>query len=112
MEEADRIRRELAKSEARRDEVSEWFSEVGQRDSFVLKVVYTQAIDGRFGTTHLHIFIDEGGRRAKWFSSGKLLEHGTYEITAIVKGHEVYEDRKETLLTRCKVIRSIEASAA
>ena len=109
---ADRIRRDLAQAEARRSEVSEWFGEVGQRGSFVLRVVHTQALDSRFGITYLHIFVDGVGRKSKWFSTGKCLEKGTYEIKATVKKHEVYQERKETLLTRCSVVREIGAPAA
>ena len=109
---ADRIRRDQAQAEARRNEVSEWFGEVGQRGSFVLRVVHTQALDSRFGITYLHIFVDGVGRKSKWFSTGKCLERGTYEIKATVKKHEVYQERKETLLTRCSVVREIGAPAA
>ena len=109
---ADRIRRDLAQAEARRSEVSEWFGDVGQRGSFVLRVVHTQSLDGRFGITYLHIFVDGKGRKSKWFSTGKCLEKGTYEIKATVKKHEVYQERKETLLTRCSVVREIGVSAA
>ena len=102
---ADRIRRDIAQAEARRREVSEWFGEVGKREIFTLKVVHTQPFDGRFGLSYLHIFIDGKGRKAKWFSSGECLEKATYEIKATVKKHEVYEERKETLLSRCTVVR-------
>jgi len=108
---ADRIRRDQAQAEARRNEVSEWFGDVGSRDSFILSVVHTQALDGRFGVSYLHILVDEKGRKAKWFATGKCLEKGTYEIKATVKKHEVYQERKETLLTRCSVVREIGAPA-
>ena len=107
---ADRIRRDQALAEARRKEVSEWFGEVGQRGDYVLRLVHTQSYDGRFGVSYLHIFVDERGRKAKWFATGKCLDKGTYEIKATVKKHEVYQDRKETLLTRCSVVREIVAS--
>ena len=109
---ADRIRRDQARDEECRSGVSEWFGEVGRREDFVLRVVHTQALDGRFGITYLHIFVDGEGRKSKWFSTGKCLERGTYEIKATVKKHEVYQERKETLLTRCSVVREIGAPAA
>ena len=109
---ADRIRRDQAQAAARRNEVSDWFGEVGQRGDYVLRLVHTQSYDGRFGVSYLHIFVDERGRKAKWFATGKCLEKGTYEIKATVKKHEVYQDRKETLLTRCSVVREIAAPAA
>jgi hypothetical protein len=102
---ADRIRRDTAQAAARKREVSEWFGEVGKREVFTLKVVHTQPFDGHFGLSYLHIFIDGRGRKSKWFSSGECLEKATYEIKATVKKHEVYEGRKETLLSRCTVVR-------
>ena len=85
---------------------------MGKRGSFVLRVVHTQALDGRFGITYLHIFVDGEGRKSKWFATGRCLERGTYEIKATVKKHEVYQERKETLLTRCSVVREIAVPAA
>ena len=105
---ADRIRWDSAQAETRKCEVSEWFGEVGKREVFTLKVVHIQSFDGYFGLSHLHIFVDGRGRKAKWFSSGKCLEKAIYEIKATVKKHEVYEDRKETLLSRCVVVRKRE----
>ena len=107
---ADRIRRDQAQAAARRNEVSDWFGEVGQRGDYVLRLVHTQSYDGRFGVSYLHIFVDERGRKAKWFATGKCLEKGTYKIKATVKKHEVYQDRKETLLTRCSVVSCIHSS--
>ena len=74
--------------------------------------VREQSYDGRFGVSYLHIFVDERGRKAKWFATGKCLDKGLYEIKATVKKHDVYQDRKETLLTRCSVVREIAAPAA
>jgi len=104
---ADRIRRDRAKEEARKLEKDEFFGEVDKRETFVLRLVYTQTIDGAFGSSCLHIFLDAEGRKAKWFSSGGCLHKGSYEIKATVKKHEIYEGRKITQLSRCKVIREL-----
>ena len=104
---ADRIRRDHAKEEARKLEKDEFFGEMGKRDVFVLRLVYTQPIDGAYGRSYLHIFLDAEGRKAKWFSSSECLDKGAYEIKATVKNHEVYQGRKITQLNRCKIVRTL-----
>ncbi len=104
---ADRIRRDRAKEEARKLEKDEFFGEMNKREMFVLRLVYTQPIDGSYGLSYLHIFLDAEGRKAKWFSSSECLDKGSYEIKATVKNHEIYQGRKITQLSRCKVVREL-----
>jgi len=104
---ADRIRRDIARENARKQEISEWFSTEGKRETFALRCVYTQPIEGVYGTSYLHIFIDPQGRKAKWFASSERLAPGTYEIVGTVKRHEEYQGKKVTQLTRCKVVKQL-----
>lgn len=70
-----------------------------------LQVTVTQIIDleSEWGSTHLHMFIDEAGNVFKWFSSSARLNIGTtYKLRGTVKDHVDYKARKETVLTRCK----------
>ncbi len=61
-------------------------------------------IDGTYGTTHLHILVDDAGNVAKWFASSERLDAGkTYSIKATVQAHDVYQGSKQTVLTRGKV---------
>ena len=88
-------------------EKDEFFGEMNKREMFVLRLVYTQPIDGSYGLSYLHIFLDAEGRKAKWFSSSECLDKGSYEIKATVKNHEIYQGRKITQLSRCKVVREL-----
>jgi hypothetical protein len=108
---ADRIRRDHAKEEARKLEKDEFFGEMGKRETFMLRLVYTQPIDGAYGRSYLHIFLDAEGRKGKWFSSSECLAKGSYEIKATVKKHEIYEGRKITQLSRCKIVRELTGEA-
>ena len=101
---ADRIRTDRIREAAKEAELDEWFGVEGRREAFVLRCIYTQAIDGAWGSSTLHIFLDKDGRKAKWFSSSERLERGAYEIKATVKKHEIYEGHKVTQLVRCKVV--------
>lgn len=109
---ADRIRRDRAKEQVRALEKDEWFGVVGKRETFVLNCVYTQSIDGAFGLSTLHIFLDKDGRKAKWFSSNAKLDKGFYEIVGTVKKHETYEGRKIVQLSRCKIVQKLSDEAA
>jgi len=84
---------------------------VDERGVFELRCYQVQDVDSRFGVSHLHLFADAKGRRAKWFSSRAILEPGVYEIAAKVKKHEEYKGRKTTVLTYCEVVRRIEVSS-
>ena len=109
---ADRIRRDRVKEQVRALEKDEWFGVVGKRETFVLNCVYTQSIDGAFGPSTLHIFLDKDGRKAKWFSTNEKLDKGFYEIKGTVKKHETYEGRKIVQLSRCKVVQKLSDEAA
>jgi hypothetical protein len=104
---ADRIRRDRIKEAVKKAELNEWFGTEGKREVFILRCVYTQSIDGAWGSSTLHIFLDKEGRKAKWFSSSESLEKAAYEIKATVKKHETYEGRKVTQLMRCKIVRKL-----
>jgi hypothetical protein len=89
----------------------EWLGEVKVRQNFekltVTKMVY---IPGAYGTTTLVIFEDEPGNIIKWFASVKLddLEEGdVVDIKATVKKHDEYNEQKQTLVTRAKILEKV-----
>jgi hypothetical protein len=104
--------------------VSQFVSEIGKREDFTLTLKKIMNFDGRFGTTSLHIFVDANGNTLTWWKSGysDMEETHTYVIKGTVKEHEVYsrtkdEDglpvngTKQTVLTRCKILKEIEDAA-
>jgi hypothetical protein len=93
--------------------VSNWVGEVGKRQQFTLRLERMLRIDNQFGTSYLHTFSDEQGNSYKWFSSaGKLrnqadnpVEEGAIVmVKATVKGHDLYNGRKQTSLNRVKMV--------
>jgi hypothetical protein len=88
--------------------LNEHFGTIGDRERFVLWCYRVQDLKKQFGTTHLHLFEDAWGRKAKWFASTTNLEKGTYEIEARVKRHEEYQGKRTTVLIDCNVVRKIE----
>ena len=76
---ADRIREALAREVEQSASLNEHFGTVDERGVFELRCYQVQDVDSRFGVSHLHLFADAKGRRAKWFSSRAILEPGVYE---------------------------------
>jgi hypothetical protein len=78
---------------------------IGERLTLTVTVEFIKRIDhGDFDPpTYLHVMTDEQGNDLRWFSSaGALCEKGTkITIRGTVKKHEVYQGRKQTMLSRC-----------
>lgn len=84
---------------------SKHFGTVGERAVYTLTVTKLIYIEGQFGTTTLHMFKDQDGNAAKWFSStGELADIGeTRIVKATVKNHEQYKGSAQTTLSRVQI---------
>jgi hypothetical protein len=80
---------------------NQWIGVEGERIRLNLTVKHTQAIEGNYGVTILHTFVDAAGHRMKWFSSGASFAEGdVVDVMATIKGHGEYQGFKITNLTR------------
>lgn len=74
------------------------------KDQLLLNVKLAQIIpiDGSYGTSYLHKFIDEKGNHLSWFASnrGEMAPGESYLVWATVKGHESFRGVKQTMVTR------------
>jgi hypothetical protein len=99
--------REVRKAVERQQQAaSEHRGEVGDKVEVVGTLSSIRYIEGAYGTTTLYV-IQAGSDVYKWFSSNGTLgeEPGVpVHIKGTVKGHEVYNGLKSTVLTRCKAI--------
>jgi hypothetical protein len=68
------------------------------------KVIYLG--DSTFGPSYLHLMKDENGNAFSWITGNKLgvAEGDMVKIDATVKQHKVYNDVKQTVLTRAKMV--------
>ena len=84
----------------------EYVGEIKKRHDFTLTVVSERVLEGQYGMTHLYKFTDENGNNLVWFSSkNQDLDIGaTYTIKATVKDHSEYNNEKQTVITRGKVL--------
>ena len=86
--------------------LNEHVGSVGDKIECKLKVLKQTEIDGAYGTTMVISFEDLEGQCFKTFYSGSAeLENGkSYQIKGTVKAHGSYQGKKETILTRIKVV--------
>jgi hypothetical protein len=93
---------------------SKHFGTVGKREVFTLTLTKIHTIDGRFGQTEIHRFMDENGNVATWFSSnGSSMDvGGTYSVKATVKKHDKYQGVPQTILSRAAIESASEGGAA
>lgn len=85
---------------------SEHFGEVKKREVFTLTFTGWSEFEGNYGTTYVMRFVDATGNEAVWFASRAQQDMSvgsTYEVKATVKAHNVRNEIKQTILTRCKV---------
>lgn len=111
-----------AKEKMYRDSVKdEWFGNVG--DKFEKELMFEKIIgfDGYYGYTYFVFFRDEDGRVFKWSTNkgtyqcwhkingrDAYLEYEVgkkYLIKGSVKEHSEYKGIKQTVITRCKVLK-------
>ena len=84
--------------------LNEWFGTVGAKKvelKLVCKVV--RVIDTQFGVSTLTILEDSEGRSFKHFGRALFEQGETYELTATIKGHETYNNCKQTVISFVKI---------
>jgi len=83
---------------------SEWVGEVGKRlKKIEVTVSFRRDLVSDWGTSELYGFVDENGNEYKTFYSGGSwsAEQGDKGlVTGTVKKHEIYNGRKQTMLSR------------
>lgn len=89
------------------DRESNWVGEEKKRYTTWVNVVVIKSIEGMYGTRGLHIMYDDDGNRLTWFASSETtwLEAGSrVKIIGTVKKHEIYQDKKQTIINRVRVL--------
>ena len=83
---------------------SEWQGQVGNMLTLAVDVKSMEVIHNQYADAYLYIMTDEQGNIFKWYATQQKLEPGRrYNLRGKVKGHEIYEGIKETLITRVRV---------
>jgi hypothetical protein len=95
-------------------EKSVHFGTPEKREVFTLTLTDRWDVEGIYGVTRIHKFLDLAGNVAVWFSSSKVIGTvgETWKVKATVKKHEVRKGVNETVLSRCAAVEKVEAVAA
>ena len=92
------------------DITGNYIGTVGDPIEFTGTVEGIKAIDAHWGTSLLHRFKTEAGDTVIWFTSSIELEEGEqYHVKARIKAHNVFQDQKQTIITRarCKAVEGL-----
>ncbi len=86
---------------------SEFVGTVGEKIRFRVKIRNILAFTSNYGNSisYLILMKDDKGNDLKWSTNnGKLKVDQELELMGTVKQHTTYKDRKQTILTRCKLV--------
>ena len=98
--------REMDKLNPKVVKSNEWVGEVKVRQTFNVKIVSIFVMDGFYGVNHRVNMEDEAGNCLTWVASnfGDFKVGDEVAVTGSVKEHSEYKGRKQTVLTRCKLV--------
>lgn len=84
---------------------SQFYGAIGERPELYLTIAKTIPIETNWGTSTLHIMIDNDENEFIWKTNTKTLELGKeYHLKGTIKEHNLYKGSRQTVLTRCKII--------
>lgn len=87
----------------------EFVGEIGDRIEFELKIKKAITLTGMYGISTMHVMEDENGNTFIWTTASKTLEVGTtYRMKGTIKDHKEYKGVKQTVLTRCTLLKNKE----
>lgn len=86
--------------------LDEHYGEVGEKFQMELRLERITPCETMFGTSYLCIMRDADGRMYKWFASKEpAIELGCKAmVNGVVKSHDIFDQKKQTVLTRCRVV--------
>lgn len=93
---------------------NEWFGNVKDRVEINVRVIGISYHDGAYGTVAIHRMLDDAGRTVVWFANTRsgMSEGHRYHIKGTIKKHDEFQDWKQTVLTRVKMLEELEDSGS
>lgn len=83
---------------------NEYLGVIGDKLESEMKVVKSTSFDGEYGVTYIYIFKTSNNQILKWFTKTTDIPEDTFKAKFTVKDHSEYKGRKETVVTRLKII--------
>lgn len=100
----DYIKDKIAATQSK--DTSDWIGEVGKSIPILLvKLDKAGSFQGRYGLSNIYTFVDEDNNKLVWFTTTRLNKEvgDWFCISAKVKAHETYQDRKQTIVKNVKI---------
>jgi len=95
--------------------LNEWLGKVGEKLTVIAKLDFTYRYETGYGITTLLKFITPEGANVAWRASNSPVEEKdigkSYQVSGTVKSLDTYKDRKQTFVTRAKVVEVPEGTA-
>lgn len=83
---------------------SQFVGKEGDRIERTLAVKRTIPLESNYSPSTMHIMVDEEGNEFVWITSARTLEQGMiYNVRGTIKAHKVYQNTRQSYLTRCYV---------
>jgi hypothetical protein len=82
---------------------TKYVGEIGQRRLFELTLKNVTAYDSVYGMQYYNEFVDNDNNIIIWKTDRKIKE-GTHTIKGTIKTHKEFRHKKQTYITRCKII--------
>ena len=83
---------------------SQFVGKEGERIERTLVVKRVIPLESNYSPSTMHIMVDEEGNEFVWVTSARTLEQGMiYNVRGTIKAHKVYQNTRQTYLTRCYV---------
>jgi hypothetical protein len=105
---AKSVERDLTRKAEKSAVCNEYVGTVKDKVELTVTVSSIRPVDNGYGVSYLYTMTDQAGHVFKWFSSSRALGDEVtgkpVVIKGTVKGHELYNEVKQTMLTRCKVV--------
>lgn len=90
---------------------SEYIGKVGDRIEIKVKVLKAVSIEGYYGHSTLHTFIDDNENIYIWSTTAKNLPvDNVYTLRGTIKDHSIFKNTKQNVLTRCTIIKEWEVA--
>lgn len=100
------FKKERLEPKALENKSNEWIAQNGDKVEVKVKLVGLNSFETMYGFSWTTRFEDESGNAIVWFASNKIQAEVGEEmvIKGTVKKLDEYKGRKQTILTRCKIV--------
>lgn len=95
--------------------LNEWLGKVGEKLTVIAKLDFLYRYETDYGVTTLLKFVTPEGANVAWRASSPLAGEDDigkfFKVSGTVKGHDTYKERKQTFVTRAKLVEVPEGTA-